>query len=40
MAPEAAVPGTEVTIHVVGVERSARVIGNSPYDPQGRMMRS
>lgn len=40
MAPEAAVPGTEVTIHIVGVERSARVIGNSPYDPQGRMMRS
>ena len=40
MAREAAVPGTEVTIHIVGVERSARVIGNSPYDPQGRMMRS
>ena len=31
--------GTELTVHVVGVERPARVIAPSPYDPQGRAMR-
>jgi len=36
----ASTPGTELTIHVVGVERTARVIANSPYDPSGKAMRS
>jgi dimethylglycine dehydrogenase len=33
-------PGTELSVHVVGVERTARVIANSPYDPQGKAMRA
>ncbi|MDJ0629032.1 MAG: FAD-dependent oxidoreductase [Rhodobacter sp.] len=32
-------PGTELSVHVVGVERAARVIPPSPYDPEGRAMR-
>lgn len=32
-------PGTALTVHIVGVERPARVIEPSPYDPQGRMLR-
>jgi dimethylglycine dehydrogenase len=39
VAPEAAAIGTELTVHIVGVERSARVIAPSPYDPAGRAMR-
>jgi dimethylglycine dehydrogenase len=31
--------GTELTCHVVGVERAARVIAHSPYDPDGSAMR-
>lgn len=31
--------GTELTAHIVGVERPARVIGDSPYDPKGTAMR-
>jgi len=31
--------GTELSVHVVGVERSARVIASSPYDPAGNAMR-
>jgi dimethylglycine dehydrogenase len=31
--------GTELTTHVVGVERPARVIEASPYDPDGSAMR-
>ncbi len=31
--------GTELTVHVVGVERPAKVVVASPYDPQGRAMR-
>ena len=31
--------GTELTTHIVGVERKARVIEPSPYDPQGKAMR-
>jgi dimethylglycine dehydrogenase len=31
--------GTELTTHVVGVERPARVIAASPYDPAGSAMR-
>lgn len=32
--------GTELSAHVVGVERKARVIAPSPYDPSGSRMRS
>ncbi|WP_170364957.1 GcvT family protein [Ruegeria arenilitoris] len=32
-------PGTELSVHVVGVERPARVIAPSPYDPEGKAMR-
>ena len=38
--PCVAEPGTELAVHVVGVERSARVIPPSPHDPQGRRMRA
>jgi len=31
--------GTELTMHIVGQERSARVIAPSPYDPGGMAMR-
>ncbi|MFP4553514.1 MAG: FAD-dependent oxidoreductase [Actinomycetota bacterium] len=31
--------GTELTTHVVGVERPARIIEPSPYDPDGSAMR-
>ncbi len=37
--PDRADSGTELSIHVVGVERGARVIDASPYDPQGARMR-
>ncbi len=40
MEPGLAAPGTELTVHVVGVERGARVIAASPYDPSGKAMRS
>ncbi len=36
---EAAVEGTELSVHIVGVERTARVIPPSPYDPEGKAMR-
>jgi dimethylglycine dehydrogenase len=32
--------GTELSVHVVGVERPARVIEPSPYDPKGEAMRA
>jgi len=32
-------PGTELSAHIVGVERGARVIAASPYDPEGKAMR-
>ncbi|MHA6264528.1 GcvT family protein [Arenibacterium sp. CAU 1754] len=32
--------GTPLSVHVVGVERPARVIAPSPYDPKGVAMRS
>jgi dimethylglycine dehydrogenase len=38
--PRLAVPGTSLAVHVVGVERPARVISHSPYDPDGKAMRS
>ncbi|AZO54046.1 MULTISPECIES: FAD-dependent oxidoreductase [unclassified Mesorhizobium] len=31
--------GTALSVHIVGVERTARVISASPYDPQGKAMR-
>ncbi|MBF9029993.1 FAD-dependent oxidoreductase [Rhodobacterales bacterium HKCCE3408] len=37
--PGVADPGTELSVHVVGQERPARVIANSPYDPAGAAMR-
>jgi dimethylglycine dehydrogenase len=37
--PELAAPGTELSVHIVGVERTARVIAPSPYDPTGARMR-
>jgi dimethylglycine dehydrogenase len=40
VAPEAAEIGSELKIHVVGVERRARVIAPSPYDPAGKAMRA
>ncbi len=32
--------GTDLTVHVVGVERPAKVIAASPYDPTGTAMRA
>ncbi|MDA9207792.1 FAD-dependent oxidoreductase [Octadecabacter sp.] len=32
-------PGTELTVHIVGVERQAKVLVPSPYDPKGKAMR-
>ena len=29
----------EVIVHIVGVERKARAIADSPYDPSGSRMR-
>jgi dimethylglycine dehydrogenase len=34
-----AAEGTALSVHIVGVERPARVIAPSPYDPQGTAMR-
>ncbi|WP_108814535.1 GcvT family protein [Loktanella sp. Alg231-35] len=34
-----AAEGTELKVHIVGVERKATVIAPSPYDPQGQAMR-
>ena len=36
---ELATEGQELSLHVVGKERAARVIAPSPYDPEGRAMR-
>ena len=36
---EFATPGTKLSVHVVGVERSAKVLDPSPYDPTGKAMR-
>ena len=40
VAPGAAPVGTELTVHMVGAERKARVIPPSPYDPAGKAMRA
>ena len=34
-----AAEGTDLTVHVVGVERAAKIIAPSPYDPSGKAMR-
>jgi len=39
VAPDCAAPGTELTCHVVGVERPVKVIEPSPHDPGGRRFR-
>jgi len=36
---DATKPGTELTVHVVGQARKARVIPASPYDPESKAMR-
>ena len=38
--PALANEGTAVTVHIVGVERRAKVITPSPYDPDGMAMRN
>jgi dimethylglycine dehydrogenase len=38
--PEAANVGTELAVHIVGIERKARIIPPSPYDPAGKAMRA
>ncbi len=38
--PGCGTPGTELTTHIVGVERGARVIEPSPHDPNGSRMRA
>ena len=40
VAPDAAAVGTQLSVHVVGAGREARVIPASPYDPAGKAMRS
>ena len=40
VGPAFAAPGTKLRVHVVGVEREARVVAPSPYDPQGKAMRA
>jgi len=37
---DAADEGTELSVHVVGVERAAKVIPASPHDPEGTAMRA
>ena len=36
---DSAVEGTVLSVHIVGVEKAARVIAASPYDPKGEAMR-
>ncbi|MXZ49811.1 MAG: FAD-dependent oxidoreductase [Rhodobacteraceae bacterium] len=38
--PEFSTPGTKLAVHIVGVERPAKVIPASPYDPSGKAMRT
>jgi dimethylglycine dehydrogenase len=40
IAPDASKIGSELSVHIVGVERNARVVAPSPYDPAGKAMRS
>ena len=36
---EVAGEGTDLQVHIVGVEKAAKVIAPSPYDPTGAAMR-
>ena len=36
---EVSAPGTDLSVHIVGQERAAKVIPASPYDPDGQAMR-
>ena len=38
--PKLATAGQTVMIHIVGEERTAKVIADSPYDPTGGRMRA
>jgi dimethylglycine dehydrogenase len=40
VAPESAEIGSELSVHIVGAQRKARVIAPSPYDPIGKAMRA
>src|SRR4029077_5769753 len=40
IAREAATIGSELTVHIVGAERKARVISPCPYVPAGKAMRA
>jgi dimethylglycine dehydrogenase len=40
VSPQFAEVGTNFSVHIVGVNRPARVIASSPYDPSGRSMRA
>jgi dimethylglycine dehydrogenase len=40
IAPEAAAIGADLSVHIVGAERRARVIAPSPYDSAGKAMRA
>ena len=40
VAPDVAEIGSELSVHIVGAERNARVIAPSPYDPVGEAMRA
>ena len=40
VAPDAAEVGSELSVHIVGAERKARVIAPSPYDPLGKAIRA
>ena len=37
--PDHATEGNDVSVHIVGVERPAKIVANSPYDPMGQAMR-
>ncbi len=37
--PDHAAEGSDLSVHVVGVERAAKVVAASPYDPAGKAMR-
>jgi len=39
LAPEHAEPGSEMWVQVIGDKRSARVLGEAPYDPQNQRLR-
>ena len=32
--------GTDLSVHIVGIERDTTVIAPSPYDPSGAVMRA